>query len=91
MPELRLLHHHGLPIDGHVQVLQCIIECPWADLSGRVADFGAMHAVPRRGRRASAPRGCCMSRSAGPRRSPRAPTHVLDGGSPRGAEAGYCG
>ena len=28
MPELRLLHHHGLPIDGHVHVLQCIIECP---------------------------------------------------------------
>ena len=24
---LRLLHHHGVPIDGHVHVLQCIIEC----------------------------------------------------------------
>ena len=34
MPELRLLHHHHLPIQGHVHPLQCIIDRPWDARAG---------------------------------------------------------
>ena len=40
MPELRLLHHHGLPIDGHVRSLHHPIKSRCARGGGRAGGRG---------------------------------------------------